>query len=350
MRKLSVIVPVYNTAADDKLAHCLDSLLGQTLTDMEIIAVDDASTDDSPKVLADYAAEYPDRIRVIRLSENHRQGGARNRGIAVSEGEWIGFLDGDDYADPQMFAKLVNRGEESGADVVGCDYTIVDHYSFTPGRNIPANSPEQTGILDDEKHRSLILRGGSMVVKIYRRSLILENNLCFPEDMLYEDNCAAPLWSMYYRHFEYLPEPLYFYLTVPGSTTHQVSREKCEDRIRSGERFLEECRSRGLYERYREEIEFRYTENAYKTTLFSYMYSGTHRRADFTARLRRMILARVPEYEKNPYYERYTTEEERKLLRLHRRSNLLFFVYYVMLFGYRKMKEQRKLKAAEKAR
>ncbi len=340
MKKLSVIVPVYNTARDDKLAHCLDSLLAQTIEDYEIIAVDDASTDRSPEVLAEYAGKYPDRIRVIYCRENHRQGGAKNRGIKEAQGEWIGFLDGDDYAAPQMFEKLVSRGEESGADVVGCDYTIVDHYTSTPGKNVPANTAEQTGVLDDQKHRSLILRGGSMVVKVYRRNLIGENDLYFPEDMLYEDNCAAPLWSMYYRHFEYIPEPLYFYLTVPGSTTHHVNREKCEDRIRSGELFLSECRKRGFYEKYRDEIEFRFTENAYKTTLFSYMYSGVKRTPAFTGKLRKMILTQMPDYEKNPYFETYTTEEERKLLRLHRRSNLLFFVYYVLLFGYRKLRKK----------
>jgi len=340
MKKISVIVPVYNTAKDDKLAHCLDSLLEQTIADLEIIAVDDASTDDSPEVLARYEAEHPERIHVIRSSENHRQGGARNRGMAAASGEWIGFLDGDDYAAPRMYERLVSLGEETGADVVGCDYCIVDHYTRDPGRQIPANTAEQTGELDDAKHRLLILRGGSMVVKIYRRSLITENGLSFPEDMLYEDNCAAPLWSMYYRHFEYLPEPLYFYLTVSASTTHQVSREKCEDRVRSGKRFLKECKERGLYEKYRDEIEFRFTENAYKTTLFSYMYSGKKRRPGFTASLRKMILATVPEYEKNPYYEKYTTEEERKLLRLHRKSNLLFFICYVLLFGYRKLRKK----------
>ena len=74
--KLSVIVPVYNMAAEGKLNFCLDSLVNQTVTDYEIIAVDDASTDDSPKILREYAAKYPDKVRVLTHEVNKRQGGA----------------------------------------------------------------------------------------------------------------------------------------------------------------------------------------------------------------------------------------------------------------------------------
>ncbi|MCD7739621.1 MAG: glycosyltransferase [Lachnospiraceae bacterium] len=84
--KLSIIVPVYNMAADQKLEYCLDSLVNQTLEDYEIIAVDDASADESLRILQQYEREYPQKVRVLALKENHRQGGAKNAGLKLARG------------------------------------------------------------------------------------------------------------------------------------------------------------------------------------------------------------------------------------------------------------------------
>ena len=127
--KLSIIVPVYNMASDGKLAFCLDSLLGQTLrADYEIIAVDDASVDNSLEVLNDYAKRFPDKIKVVSYPDNRHQGGARNEGMRKACGEWIGFIDSDDWVAPEYFEKLIARGEETGADVVGCTFNLVSEH------------------------------------------------------------------------------------------------------------------------------------------------------------------------------------------------------------------------------
>ncbi|MBR3518250.1 MAG: glycosyltransferase family 2 protein [Lachnospiraceae bacterium] len=336
--RLSIIVPVYNMAAEDKLKHCLDSLLAQTAEDFEIIAVDDASSDASPQILKEYEKQT-DKLKVIFCKENRRQGGARNRGLIEARGEWVGFVDSDDFVDPQMYAKLLKKAEETGADVVGCDYSLVTEYTFTPGQIVENNTTEQTGVLDIEKHRKWVLRSGSMVVKIYKRELLTKNKLTFPEGIFYEDNCASPLWSLYFTHFERVPEPLYYYLTVADSTTHSVSWAKCLDRVKAGELFLKECWERGFLQEddrsYRDEIMFRFSELAYIITLFSYMYSGKHRNPAKTAYLRRMILKEYPELTENPYFDRMVPKEDRKLVRLHLKSNLIFFVYYILLFTYR---------------
>ena len=114
--KLSIIVPVYNTASDGKLSFCLDSLVNQSINDYEIIAVNDASTDDSLEILESYKSQYPDKFKIINSSENIRQGGARNLGIKAAVGEWIGFIDSDDWITTDCYEKLIKRGEETGAD------------------------------------------------------------------------------------------------------------------------------------------------------------------------------------------------------------------------------------------
>ena len=195
--KLSIIVPVYNMAADGKLEYCLDSLVNQTVEDYEIIAVDDCSTDDSLSILKRYESQYPDKFHAIHSEVNKHQGGAKNIGMKLAKGDWIGFIDSDDWITPDMYEKLIHKAEETGADLVGCDYCLTDEHSMKVGQIVPNNKREQSGVLDYEKKKSLILDGGSLVVKIFRRSMIMENELWFPEDIFYEDNALGnSIWCL----------------------------------------------------------------------------------------------------------------------------------------------------------
>ena len=116
MLKISVVIPVYNTAR--WLRQCLDSALGQTLQDIEVICVDDGSTDGSAAILAEYAAK-DGRIRVLR-QENSGQGVARNRGLEIAQGEFAAFLDSDDlYPDENVLADLLAAADGNGVDVCG---------------------------------------------------------------------------------------------------------------------------------------------------------------------------------------------------------------------------------------
>lgn len=336
--KLSIIVPVYNMAGDGKLKFCLDSLIKQTISDYEIIAVDDASTDSSPEILREYEKQYSGKVKVISYAKNKRQGGAKNEGMKAAVGEWIGFVDSDDWVTPDCYEKLLEKADATGADVVGCDYSLVSEHTFEAGRVVRNNSSDQTGILDEERHRKLILRPGSMVVKIYKTSVILENHLDFPEGIFYEDNCAAPLWSMYFRHFERVEQPLYFYYQHTTSTVHGITVEKCRDRMRAMERFLEECRERKFQERYRREIEFRFTELYYCVTLFSYMQGVRHPNPAFIRELRDNTVKCFPKYTENEYYIREVGQEERRLIAMQMKSNLKFYLYYRLRTAARRAK------------
>lgn len=338
--KCSVIVPVYNMAADGKLEYCLNSLVHQTLQDMEIIAVDDASTDDSLEILSRYELDYPDRFRVIHYEKNKRQGGAKNEGLKTACGEWIGFLDSDDWVAPDFYEKLINRAEETGADVVGCDYSLVFEHTMEVGKIIQNNTEDQTGICDEERHKKLVMRPGSMVIKIYRGSMIRENGLNFPEGIFYEDNCAGTVWMLYCKRFEKINEPLYYYYQHDVSTVHHITEEKCRDRMKAGELMIMECSSRGFLAKYHSEIEFRFTETYYITTLFSYMSGVKHRKLSFLAELRDGMKKYFPDFQENLYYQSEIGAEERKLAGLHQKSNLGFYCYYIILNGYRKWKKR----------
>ncbi|MCR5596220.1 MAG: glycosyltransferase [Lachnospiraceae bacterium] len=352
--KLSVIVPVYNMAADDKLIHCLDSLEAQTVSDseIEIITVDDRSTDDSYRILCDYEKKYPSRFKAYRCPVNLHQGGAKNLGLAHASGEWIGFIDADDWVTNDYYERLLSKAEETGADMVGCDYSLVDEYTFTPGQVVHNNTPAQTGVMDEEKYRLLLLDTGSLVVKIYRRRIIFGENEeelkvsddgrvhVFPENIFYEDNAVSNTWMLRVKHFEYIPEPLYYYYQHDSSTVHTISKKNLEDRIVAGRQLLDEAKTKGYIETYHDEIEFLYTVLFYVNTLFSAMPKRMHIKGcyGFTRDLAREMKAAFPGFENNRYYCERIHPEEKKLISMQMKNHLLFYIYYRLLWLYRDMK------------
>lgn len=389
--RLSVIVPVYNMAGEAKLNHCLDSLAAQTLAaepeGMEVLAVDDCSTDDSLQILRSYERRFP-FIRVLRCDRNRHQGGAKNLGLSAARGEWIGFLDADDWVTPDYYSKLLSRADETGADMVGCDYCLTEEFSFRVGRVVHNNRPEQAGRLGPEQYRSLILDSGSLVVKIYRRELILDCESRFPEDMFYEDNALANTWMLRARHFEYLPfpdemegrelpcgtaggargeatrqegsqgagmpagradgpqaqeeaPPLYFYYQHADSTVHTVTRKRLLDRMKAGRLMLEEARRYGYFETYRDELEYSFTVLFYVNTLFSAMREMEERgRFRFVTELAMQMRETFPSFEQNRYYLERTGEEERRFIHLQQAHPLRFYCCYRGLWLWRDFRKR----------
>lgn len=339
--KLSIIVPVYNMASDGKLEYCLDSLVAQTVKDYEIIAVDDCSTDGSYAILQEYERRFPDRFHAVHSEVNRHQGGAKNIGLRMAKGDWIGFIDSDDWITPDMYEKLIERAQETGADLVGCDYCLTGEHSMKVGQVVPNNKREQSGMLDTAKRRSLILDGGSLVVKIFRRSMILEKELWFPEDIFYEDNALGNSYLVLADHFEYIEEPMYYYYQHDASTVHTISAKRCEDRMEAGRLMIGEARRHGYYDEFKPELEYSFTLLFYINTLFTYMAGVDKTKYRFVKAMGEEMRRTFPGFEENPYYRERTHEEEKKLIRMQQRSTLFFILYYKLLWAYRRWRKAR---------
>ena len=337
--KLSIIVPVYNMAADGKLNYCLDSLVAQTVSDYEIIAVDDCSTDNSLEILKEYEKKYSDKFIAVHSPVNKHQGGAKNIGLKMAKGEWIGFIDSDDWIVPDFYERLIAKAEETGADIVGCDYCLTDEHSMKVGQIVPNNKLEQTGILDDEKRKSLILDGGSLVVKIFKRKMILENELFFPEDIFYEDNALGNSYLVLANRFEYIPEPLYYYYQHNTSTVHVITEERCVHRLKSMRYMLDMAKEDGSLEQYRDEIEFRFTNLFYQNTVFSYMQGVKRVRVGFLRTVSKEMKETFPNFQENKYYLERVNSEERKFLSLLQKSAVAFVCYYKFVYLVRRIKK-----------
>ena len=339
--KLSIIVPVFNMAADGKLEYCLESLINQTISDYEIIAVDDCSTDNSLEILRQYEMKYSDKFKVIASPVNKKQGGAKNLGLEIAAGEWIGFIDSDDWITKDYYEKLLKKAEETGADMVGCDYHLTDEHSMKIGQIVPNNRPEQVGILTKEKYQSLILDGGSLVVKIYKRHIILDYPNRFPEGIFYEDNAISNSWMLRAKHFEYIQEPMYYYYQHNTSTVHTITKKRCEDRMEAARIMVEEAKQFGFLEEYKDEIESSFTTLFYVNTLFSYMMGVKKQEYSFIKAMGEEMKKTFPDFRNNKYYLSRVHAEERKLIDMHMKSTVYFVLYYKLLWAYRNFRKKK---------
>ncbi|MBR1457402.1 MAG: glycosyltransferase family 2 protein [Oscillospiraceae bacterium] len=222
--KLSVIVPVYN--AEAYLRDCVGSLLAQTVDDYELILIDDGSTDRSWELLEAYAGENPDRV-VVRHVENGGQGRARNIGIELARGEYLGFVDSDDWVLPEMYAKLLRKAETERADVVVCDIKKI----------YEDRSTEPLSAWRDDRP---IAAAGSACDKLFRRSAV--GDVRFSEGTWYEDFAFSAKVLMRAAKTVHIPEMLYMYRCGQPSTMHNNNAIKNLDMLKVMEdlkRFVE---------------------------------------------------------------------------------------------------------------
>jgi glycosyltransferase involved in cell wall biosynthesis len=222
--KISIIVPIFNI--ESYLSRCLDSLLAQSLTEIEIIAVNDGSTDGSGAILRDYA-DKDTRIVIIEKT-NGGVSAARNDGILASSGDYIGFVDPDDWVDPDMYEGMYAAAIQESADIVMCGY-IREFGTHSKAKEFEL--PEQicyrneevqekllrrlVGPLDEEIAKPELLDAwGTVWSKLYRSDLIKNNQIQFIDLSVIgtnEDSLFNIHTSYYSKSFLFLNKPYYHY-------------------------------------------------------------------------------------------------------------------------------------------
>ena len=306
MPKVSIIVPVYNV--EWYLKRCLESLVNQTLKDIEIILVNDASTDNSHKILEEYSTIHPEKVIVIDSKVNLRQGGARNLGLEIATGEFIGFVDSDDWVSTDMYELLYQKAVETGCDVVDCDYHVSDGDNVID--TITSNTPDQMGVHTDNTKKSLILNAGRMWTKIYKRDIFTLNDIKFPEHLFYEDNPVVPLLMVYSKHLEKVDKPLYFYFKNTSSTTRTKESYHHFDRLITSEILLDEFKQRGFYDTYRDEIEFRFMELYYINTIPICLAYFNKPEISYLSKIRKFMNHHLKGYRNNIYFKNVNTKSK----------------------------------------
>ena len=224
---LSIIIPVYNTKS--YLPTCLDSILKQEWTDYEIILVDDGSLDGSSSLCDEYAARY-EHIR-CHHQPNSGHTAARQQGFGLSRGEYVTFVDSDDWVAPDMYTRMCRTARETRADILHCNYIAA-----TPDRDIPCLSPFAAGFYDKERlineiYPAMIYSGTffvygiapSMCNKIFRRTLLEKHLLRVPHDVLVgEDGLASYSCMLEASSIYFFDEAFYYYRSNAQSITHHT--------------------------------------------------------------------------------------------------------------------------------
>lgn len=253
MAKLSLIVPVYNVAP--YLRKCVDSLLAQDYDDYEIILVDDGSTDESSAICDEYAAsslsaagtspfsEADHSIITIRVIHQPNAGlsAARNAGIKCANGEYLCFVDSDDYWEPKVLGSLMAQVERENLDVLRFDYQNVrvvgGHESiyevFEPYKN-PHRADSCTEVMAGEMY--LNTRMGYecyAVMFIIRKMLLIDNGCFFTEGIYFEDTEWTPRMMVRAQRVNATPKVVYNYLTRIGSITKRYDKEHIQKKIES---------------------------------------------------------------------------------------------------------------------
>lgn len=308
MAEISIIIPCYNV--EEYIDRCLESVVTQTigLDMLEVIVINDASTDNTLDKLYQWERRFPENIMVITYEENLRQGGARNIGLEYASGQYIGFVDADDWIDKDMFRLLYEKMCTNRYDAVKCKFIRETRseryaasgaeenrhdveYAFTPKNGLYYGRVTECGNCGSY---------GGVWAGLYRKSLIAENNIRFPEKITYEDNYFSAVLQLYIGSLYILDKAMYHYVVNPASTVMSINAQHQQDHLTIELMLIDEFKRRGAFEPWHDEIEWDFLRRYYLNTwhLFFLRLSCI---PDVFSAMKKSILELFPDYKKNPY-------------------------------------------------
>lgn len=244
MPKVSVIVPIYNV--EKYLEKCINSLLSQTLEDIQIILVNDGSKDNSGNIAREYEKNNKNRIIYVE-KENGGLSDARNYGLKYATGDFIAFLDSDDYIEKNAYEEMYNKAIEENADYVECDFI----WEFPNKIRVDKQYPY--------KNKKEMLSFVRVVAwnKLIKRQLITDNNLEFPKGLRYEDVEFTYKLIPFVNKFAYVDKPFIHYVQREGSIAN-VQNERTAEIFTVLDNVIEFYKKNNIYEEYRNELEYNY--------------------------------------------------------------------------------------------
>lgn len=274
---LSVILPCFNVS--EYIDRCLESVVGQSIgiANLQIICVDDASTDDTLEKLYKWESKYPDNIMIVSYDENNRQGYARNIGMKYATAEFLSFIDSDDWIEKDMLRDLYEKIVSDNYDMVACKI-IRDNGAGIPiekDRNDKEyffktiNGFSWADISDSEGNNGTF---GGCVAKIFRRQWLINHELWFPERLAYEDNYWMGLLKLYLKKVYVIDKVYYHYWVNPHSTIMKSESSHHFDRLLIEEQLLKKYQELGVFNIYDKQIFINFFQRYYLNSLHVFFY------------------------------------------------------------------------------
>lgn len=284
--KVSVIVPVYKT--EQYLKKCLDSLVKQTLNEIEIVVVNDGSPDKSQEIIDEYESKYP-QVHGVK-KENGGLSDARNCGIQYATGEFIAFVDSDDYVENYMYERMYEKAIKDNLDIVVCD-TFMDY---------PTHSYVLKADLDytKEPEKAYIFSYPNAPARLVRATLMKEH--MFRKGIWYEDLDLMPTLAVYTTKIGFVNEAFYHYLQRDASIMNQTAfHSKFEDIFTVLQDVLDVFESNGKYEMYYKELEYLYIIQLQRSAILR--FADLKGAEQCRERVHQIMRSKFPNWSKNPY-------------------------------------------------
>lgn len=246
---ISIIISIYDT--ERYVEKCIRSVMAQTLDEIEIICVDDASPDGSAAIVKALARE-DSRIRLIQHDRNLGTGGAHNTGVTAARAPYVTGIDSDDYILPEMMERLWQASDAGAVDIVACGFSRVNNdgtprgLGYLPKAGFYCNDDHQINIFE--------FLNPSFWGKIWRKSLFTQNRITFPENNHFDDLAAMPQLVRFAKSIRVIPEDLYRYVIRPGSITSSYNARHIIDHFKTFELLDDFLVREGLVERYGEDF------------------------------------------------------------------------------------------------
>ena len=330
MAKVSCIVPVYNV--EKYLHRCMDSLLAQTIDDYEIICVNDCSPDASPAILQEYQKKHPDKVRILQNEVNMGQGRSRARAILEAEGEYICFVDSDDYVKPDYMEAYLREMEK-----VPCDCVIGGYIRDTEGKlkSYPAADCDWS-----------LLTYTVAWGKLFRRSFLVENKIDFSDKRQGEDVYFSLRVYYHLESYRVIPYEGYYYYLNRNSTTGKMNYSLQFERIVADmfDLLKDRCDMTQISGQKRCHIEYDYLANMINALITYGHGCGPQRMKDKYRFFVEDRKKRFPDYMHNPYVGIWKPKGQSLKIRLGvgvtmllRRLHLEKLMFMgISLLGYRK--------------
>lgn len=302
--KVSVILPVYAVA--QYIEKCTESLIVQTLDEMEFIYVDDHGPDNSIDLVRKMIAGHPreKQFRFLKPERNMGAGLARNFAIPEAKGEYIAFVDSDDRVEPTMFEELYLKAKSLDSDLCCCQMQKIYPDGHLGG--ILQNPHIDEGAITDESRSYFLTRYVSLFASfIYRRSFIMDNDIRFPEDRCADDSFFVSCVFMMAKSIAYVDKPFYLYLIRPGSVCTTKDSTKYQKRLTVFRKLLQFSKFRGVYDKFKQEIDFIYLKKAYLSSVFNYVINSTKPKKSTMDEIYNELLKNVPDYRNNVFYRKH---------------------------------------------
>ena len=291
MPKISVVVPVYNT--QQYLDKCLNSLAYQTLKDIEIIVVNDGSTDDSQKIIDEYVKRFPNKFLSF-VKPNGGLSDARNYGIKKATGEYIGFVDSDDYVNLDMYESMYKKAKEGNFDIVVCDVRYVYNDFSKEVSSLVLNDIYNK---DDVKKQMVNIYPAAWN-KIYKREFF--DTVLFKKGIWYEDVEFLYKLLPYVNTIGTVQKPFVNYVQREGAITSTFD-SRVYNYIDNFNGLVEFYKKNGLYDEYYFELEYCYVRYLYMTFIKAACHFNKDEYKKACRIAKQNVLKKFPDYKKNKY-------------------------------------------------